>query len=89
MTVRTSPPRNPARGAVLLSGPMPHFLMAKITNLNKARKARARDAKRATADENAVTFGRTNAEKRLEDTRAAKARRDLEGHRVKGDPRDE
>ena len=32
-------------------------------NLNKVRKARARAEKRARADENAVKFGRSKAEK--------------------------
>lgn len=63
--------------------------MAKITNLTKARKARARDEKRATAEENAVSFGRTKAETRLEKARAAKARRDHAGHRVQDDTGDE
>lgn len=34
-----------------------------ITNLNKARKNRARAKARATADENTVKFGRTKAQK--------------------------
>ena len=63
--------------------------MAKITNLTKARKARARDAKRAVADANAVAHGRTKAETRLEEARGAKARRDHAGHRVQDDTGDE
>ncbi|HBZ43347.1 MAG TPA: DUF4169 domain-containing protein [Maritimibacter sp.] len=55
--------------------------MSKITNLNQARKARARAEKRTKADANAAKFGRTKAEKRLEDTRAARAARDLDGHK--------
>ncbi|SIT00007.1 protein of unknown function [Roseivivax lentus] len=54
--------------------------MAKITNLTRVRKERARAEKRKTADENAVKFGRTKARKGLEDARAEKARRDLDGH---------
>jgi len=53
--------------------------MSKIINLNQFRKATARQDKRAKADENAVTFGRTKAQKELEKARAAKARRDLDG----------
>ncbi|MEL6688994.1 MAG: DUF4169 family protein [Pseudomonadota bacterium] len=38
----------------------------KVVNLNKVRKARARDEKRAKADANAVAFGRTKAERQAE-----------------------
>lgn len=54
--------------------------MADIIALNKARKARARAAKRAEADENAVKFGQSKAERNLLTARAKKARRDLDGH---------
>ncbi|MHA6325808.1 DUF4169 family protein [Roseivivax sp. CAU 1753] len=54
--------------------------MAKVTNLNRFRKSRARDEKRKTADENAIRFGRTKARRGLEDARADKARRDLDAH---------
>jgi len=53
--------------------------MSKIINLNQFRKATARQDKRAKAGENAVKFGRTKAQKELENARAAKARRDLDG----------
>lgn len=53
--------------------------MATVTNLNQFRKTRARKDKRASADENAVKFGRTKAQKDLEKARAEKARRDLDG----------
>ena len=55
--------------------------MAKLVNLNKARKARTRQEKRRQADENAVKFGRSKARKSLEEARADKARRDLDSHR--------
>ena len=54
--------------------------MSKVTNLNRFRKDRARAEKRAKADENAVKFDRSKAEKRGERARAEKARRDLDGH---------
>lgn len=57
-----------------------HATMAKIVNLSRARKSRARDEKRRKGDENAAKFGRTKARKGLEDARAEKARRDLDGH---------
>ncbi|SMX34656.1 DUF4169 family protein [Actibacterium lipolyticum] len=55
--------------------------MPKIINLKSARKARERDQKRATGDENSVKFGRTKAVKTLESARNEKARSDLEKHR--------
>lgn len=53
--------------------------MAEIINLRAARKAKDRAKARAQGDENAVKFGRTKAEKDLENARADKARRDLDG----------
>jgi hypothetical protein len=53
----------------------------KVVNLGKARKSRARAAKRADADVNAVKFGRTKAEKAFEKARADKARDELDGHK--------
>ncbi|MGB8814316.1 MAG: DUF4169 family protein [Paracoccaceae bacterium] len=54
--------------------------MAELVSLAKARKARERAAKRVTADQNAVKFGRSKAEKDLERALAEKAKRDLDGH---------
>ena len=42
-------------------------------NLNRVRKEKARVQKRARADENAVKFGRTKAEKQLEAARKQKS----------------
>ncbi len=53
--------------------------MTTVTNLNQFRKTKARKDKRASAEENAVKFGRTKAQKDLEKARAEKARRDLDG----------
>ena len=53
--------------------------MSSVTNLNQFRKTKARAEKRAKADENAVKFGRTKAQKALEKAQAEKARRDLDG----------
>ncbi len=53
--------------------------MAKIASLSRARKARARDDKRATADANAAKFGRTGAQKAADKARAEKDARDLDG----------
>lgn len=54
--------------------------MAKVTNLNRFRKEKARSEKRAKGNENAVKFGRTKAQKDLERARAEKAARDHGGH---------
>lgn len=59
--------------------------MADVTNLNRFRKARARDRKRAEADENAIRFGRTKSEKALDKARADKAARNLDAHRRDGE----
>ena len=53
--------------------------MAEPVNLNRFRKAKARAEKAARADENAVKFGRTKAQKALEKARAEKAAADLDG----------
>jgi hypothetical protein len=56
------------------------MIMSNVINLNQARKAKTRDNKRQQADENAVKFGRTKAQKDLEKKRADKSVRDLDGH---------
>ena len=53
--------------------------MAKIINFNKARKAHKKTTARARADENAVKFGRTKEQKKLEKEAENKARRELDG----------
>lgn len=46
----------------------------KPINLNQARKAKTRAEAKAKADENAIRFGRTKAEKVLDAVRAEQAR---------------
>ncbi len=53
--------------------------MSKPVNLNRYRKGKARADKKARAEENAVSFGRTKAEKDLHRARQDKASRDLDG----------
>lgn len=53
----------------------------KVVNLNKARKARAKADKQARADENAVKFGRSRAQREAEDAAAQKARDKIDGHK--------
>ncbi len=57
--------------------------MAKVVNLNRARKAKARRDKEATADRSRSAHGRTKADKR-----ASKAERDRLARAVVGARRD-
>lgn len=50
-----------------------------VVNLNKARKAKAKTDARAVADENAVRFGRSKAQKVAEAAETAKAKARLDG----------
>ena len=56
--------------------------MGAVVNLRAARKALARKAAAQKAAENAVKFGRSQAEKTLQVTLAEKARRHLDGKRI-------
>lgn len=58
--------------------------MARIVNLNVARKQRDRIKKRQQADENAIKFGLTKAQKNLNAARAEKSARDLNAHKQDG-----
>ena len=53
-------------------------------NLNRFRKQKARAEQKARADQNAVKFGRTKAEKQLDRAKADKAARDLDGKKRDG-----
>lgn len=55
--------------------------MEKIVNLRQARKQAARKAARLAADANAAKFGRTKAERDLQQARAEKAGKALDAHR--------
>jgi hypothetical protein len=50
-------------------------------SLSKVRKARAKSERRAQADANAVKFGRTKAERELDQANAARTHRQLDGHK--------
>ncbi len=56
--------------------------MAKIINLNQARKRRLGADKQRRADENAARHGRSQAERRVAETQAASERRRLDGCRL-------
>ena len=55
--------------------------MSQPVNLAKARKAKARAEKKRQADENAVKFGRTRAERQAEAARAAAEAARLDAHK--------
>ncbi|UWQ23292.1 DUF4169 family protein [Leisingera aquaemixtae] len=55
--------------------------MEKPVNLNRYRKEKARAQKKARADRNAVTFGRTKAEKDLDKARNAQEVKRLDEHK--------
>ena len=51
-------------------------------NLSRFRKEKAREEAKARADANAAKFGRSKAERVLQATRAEKARKMLDAHRI-------
>ena len=53
-----------------------------VTNLNRARKSRARTEKAAQGAENAVKFGRTKDKRVREQLLDAKAKATLDGHQI-------
>ena len=55
--------------------------MSAPVNLNRARKARARDEARRRADANALRHGRTKAEREARAAEAERAARRHDGHR--------
>lgn len=59
--------------------------MAEIINLNRVRKARARDEARASAEVNRARYGRNRAEREAADKARDTAERHLDGHRREPD----
>lgn len=59
--------------------------MAEVINLRGVKKQAARKAARAKGDENAVKFGRSKAERELQQAQVAKAARDLDGKKRETD----
>lgn len=55
--------------------------MSTPVNLNRVRKEKARAEAKARAEQNAVKFGRTKAEKELDKARAEQAAARLDQHR--------
>lgn len=60
-------------------------MTAKIVNLSRARKTRARDDKRQKADANAARFGQTKAERDAATRAAEAASRHLDQHKREAD----
>ncbi len=56
--------------------------MGKPVNLNRYRKEKARAEKKARADQNAVAFGRSKAEKQIVKLQKDKQTRDLDNHEL-------
>ncbi|KPF53818.1 hypothetical protein ABIC78_002177 [Novosphingobium sp. 1529] len=63
--------------------------MAQVINLRQARKARDRQAAQAQAAANRARFGRTKAEKAADLAREEQARRQLDGHRLDHDGKEQ
>lgn len=59
--------------------------MTEPINLNKARKAREKAAREASANQNRAKFGRTKAEKKLDAARAENQARLTDSHRLERD----
>ncbi|SCZ58555.1 DUF4169 family protein [Epibacterium ulvae] len=62
--------------------------MDKPVNLNRFRKQKARAEKKARADQNAVTFGRTKAEKDLDKARNVQSLHKLDQHKRSDEKQD-
>ncbi len=59
--------------------------MSKVVNLNRFRKQKARDEKRAAGDARAAEHGLSKAQKALAKARTDKDQRELDGHKLDGD----
>ncbi|MGH1459265.1 MAG: DUF4169 family protein [Paracoccaceae bacterium] len=59
--------------------------MSNVTNLNQFRKAKAKREARAEADNNAVKFGRSKAERDLAKARLDKSLREIDAHHADDD----
>ncbi|MEO6395485.1 MAG: DUF4169 family protein [Devosia sp.] len=55
--------------------------MAEILSLSKARKAKLREEKDAAAAANRVKFGRSRAERAVDELRQAQAEKQIDGHK--------
>jgi hypothetical protein len=62
--------------------------MSKVVNLNKVRKLKARETAEKQAVENRVKFGRTKAQKQLDEAEAAIAKARLDALKRENIPQD-
>lgn len=58
--------------------------MAKVLNLNRARKRKHREAEQAQAERNRAVHGRSKADKQLARAERDRAEREHAGHRLEG-----
>ena len=63
--------------------------MAEIINLRRARKDKQRRERDSEAEANRLRFGRTKAQKKLDQQSAERARRSIEAKRLETDAPDE
>jgi hypothetical protein len=63
--------------------------MSKVVNLNKVRKLKARESAEKQAAENRVKFGRTKAQKQLDEAEAAAAKARLDALKRENNPLDQ
>ena len=56
--------------------------MAKVVNLSRVRKLRARDDKRSQADANAIKFGRSKGDKLRDKLTCEKSDRTVDQHKL-------
>ena len=70
-------------------GPVRCWARAEVVKLSGVGKQAARAEAKAAADANAAKFGRTKAQKKLEEAEAARVRAVLEAHRREDTPGDE
>jgi hypothetical protein len=54
----------------------------KVVSLSSARKARTKDAAKAQADANALRFGRTKAQKAVEEAAKVRVKAVLDAHKI-------
>lgn len=59
--------------------------MADVINLRQARKTRARAEKEQTAQQRRALFGRTKAQRQLDEQQASKDRSQLDGKKLDQD----
>ncbi|HET9902143.1 MAG TPA: DUF4169 family protein [Xanthobacteraceae bacterium] len=57
-------------------------MMTEIVNLNLARKRQKRKQKEERAQQNRLLYGRTKAERKLDQAQSEAARRHLDSHRI-------